>query len=111
MFDFTNYRDHPEQREYLVVLFYIEEQADFFESLLKQEGLFYERDREEEDDKTTYYFAVKRQDRKRVLYLNNVTIGKFRERFIPSFWLRWIVFIVSAVVVTLAIWGYVRDQL
>lgn len=42
LFNLTNYRDHPEDKDYIVFFHYNMEQANYFESLLKKEEIEYE---------------------------------------------------------------------
>lgn len=109
MFDFTNYRDHPGDSKYFVIHYAIAEQADFYESLLKSKNLFYERYNKQEEGRSVYYFAIKKSEEQVALHLNNIAIGKFRSRFIPDKGLRWIVFIISFVVLSVAIIGFVKS--
>ena len=110
MIDFTNYREHPERKKFLVYHFYREAQADYFEGLLKDHDIWYERANEEEEEKAIYFFGIRKDDKGKVERLNNLAIGKFRDRFIPYRWLRWITVLVSIVILGLAIAGFLLDR-
>lgn len=104
--DFTNWQDHPANRKYVVFKYHRPEQADFFENLLREEGFDYERFDDEEEER--YLIAAPKSAEKRLLYLNNVTIGKFRNKFIPNKGFRLLVMLISAIVLALAFIGYFR---
>ncbi len=105
--DFTNFRDHPTQ-EYIIVFHYYEkERSEYFMELLRKEDIWFESDMDR-SGKTVYYVATKRVDFKRTEYLNNLTIGKFRKKFIADKPLRILVFIISALILTLAILGAIK---
>lgn len=108
--DLTNYREHPTQKSYQVVHFSIEEQADFFENLLTESNITYERHNEEKLNRTIYYFAVRNSDMTVVKNLNNIALGKFRSPFIPTSPLRWIVLTISFIVLALAIIGAIKNS-
>lgn len=101
-FDITNWQNHPSNRRYVVFKYHRIEQADYFEQLLIQEGFEYERHNEEE----RYLIAAPKVAEKRLLYLNNLAIGKFRNKFIPNKGFRLFVLLISAVVLGLAFAGY-----
>ncbi len=103
-FDITNWQNHPSNRRYVVFKYHRIEQADYFEQLLIQEGFEYERHNEEEQER--YLIAAPKAAEKRLLYLNNLAIGKFRNKFIPNKAFRLLVLIISAVVLGLSFVGY-----
>ncbi|MEM9024066.1 MAG: hypothetical protein AAGB22_10010 [Bacteroidota bacterium] len=106
-----NYYDHPDQPKYMVYRFYGEEQAAYFEALLRDEGIWYERNIEtDEDDEPTYYYGVHKSDEKATQRLNSLTLAKFKTPFIGVAWLRWTILLVSLGLVTLAIAGYLLDR-
>jgi len=83
LIDLTNYRNHPTRKDIRVFFFKEMKRADYFEQLLKEKSLFYEKFVEKED-KLKIYFGVKRTDFGVIKELNNLAIGKFRESFIPN---------------------------
>lgn len=105
--DFTNFRDHPTQENAIVFHYYEKERFDYFVNLLVKEGIWHETD-VDRSQKVIYYVGTKRVDFKRTEYLNNLTIGKHRNKFIADRNLRILVFIISAAVLTLAILGAIK---
>lgn len=110
-FDFTNFQDHPSNRNYLVFKFHRAEQADYFEGLIHEDAIPYERhDDTDNPEKVWYYFAVPKKHEERLRYLNNLAIGKYRNKFIPDPVFRAFVFVISAIVLSLAIIGYLKSR-
>lgn len=105
--DLTNYREHPTHKNYTVFFYDSKEQAEYFESLLKANNIWFESDGEGGDD-GKFFVAIKKLDENKVLRLNNLAIGKYRNKFIPNTFLRWFVIIISVVVLALALVGYLR---
>lgn len=102
-FNLTNYHDHPQNSYYTVFFFRTQDQADHFESLLKENGIEYEKaDKEEED--TKYFFAVRNDVRKDAIRLNYLVSAKFRKPFLPRR-AGWLVVILTLAAIALAIIG------
>ena len=110
LFDFTNYREHPTQKEYQVFHFVRKDQANFFENLLIEHKIGFERENDPQEKGMVYYFAIKRSDLKVVEKLNDMTIGQYRDKFIPNSGLRWFVLIVGMLAISMAIAGYVKSH-
>ena len=109
--DFTNYRKHPTDRRYLVYHYTKKAQADYFEHLLVESKLFFERHEENREGKgVTYYFAIKRVDEKNVAHFNNLAIGRYRNRFIPDNTLRYFVIAISIIAISLAVIGFILKE-
>lgn len=100
----VNIKDHPTNQKKRVFFFKEEQQAAYFERLLIEEKLFYEKQIDVEGDQTIY-FGVKSSDFEKVKKLNYLTIGHFRKPFIPDKAFRTILIIVSLFVLGLAIAG------
>lgn len=111
MFDFTNFRDHPHHFNEELFFFYYLERADYLERLLIEHKIEFERREEVDENKNVpvYYFIVNKRHRKQMRYLNNLTIGHFRNPFIPDRWMRWALYIFSALVMALAILGFYKS--
>jgi len=108
--DFTNFRNHPSDRSYVVFHYSKKPQADYFEHMLVESKFFFERHEEVRSGKgTTYYFAVKRVNLDAISHLNNLAIGRYRKRFIPDNIMRWVVIVISAIAVGLAVVGYLKS--
>lgn len=104
--DFSNISDHPSNEHYNVYRFYIREQADYFESLVKAEDVPYERHDDEEEAKHVYYFGIAKRLERRVLTINNLAIGKYREPFIQNQLGAWILVAVVVIILAVAVTGY-----
>ncbi len=104
--DFTNWRQHPTNPEYRVFFFHKEEQAAYFEKLLTDRNMIFERHDEQEEDKIRYFFAVQKRHWKEVAELNNIAIGKFRKRFIPDNIMQWVILVIGFGILALAFLGW-----
>lgn len=85
-----NYRVHPTNNRYYVFNYRDKQQADYFEQLLKEKNISYERDILEGDN-VKYVFGIKKQDMSVARKLNYLAVGKYREKFIPNKYFRWVV--------------------
>ncbi len=101
-FDITNWQDHPSNRRYVVFKYHRIDQANYFQELLEREGFEFERHDEEE----RYLIVAPKTAEKKLLYLNNLAIGKYRNKFIPNKGFRLLVLIISAIVLGLAFVGF-----
>ena len=110
LLDFTNFRDHPTHKDFIVFHFKRADQAGFFENLLIEHKVTYERFDENLETGMVYYFGVRRSYFKQVEKLNNITIGQYRDKFIPGSTLRWIVIVFGISVTALAIAGYLKSR-
>jgi hypothetical protein len=107
----TNIRNHPADERYFILHFSKPGQGDYFESLLKEKGIFYERGEIEGKTRVLDAFAIKRLDFDKVRNLNYLALGKFRNKFIPDKSFRIIVFLISIVLMTLALLGaYLKNN-
>jgi len=110
LLDFTNYRVHPTQKSFQVFHFARADQAGFFENLLIEQKIEYERHNDNKDKGIVYYFAIKKKYFKQVEKLNNMTIGQYRSKFIANSTMRWLIIIIGTLALTLAIVGYVKNH-
>lgn len=101
---FVNINDHPTNRNLQVFFFKENTLANYFECMLIEEKVWYEKQIDEEGDKTIY-FGIKRHDFTKVKKLNYLTHGRFRKKFIPDTFFRTLVISISLLVVGLAIAG------
>lgn len=104
MLSMINFQDHPTNRNMEVFFFKQEIHAAYFERLLNEHNLFYEKQIDTESDQTIY-FGVKKTDFKEAKRLNYLTIGHFRKPFIPDVFFRYFIIIISIIVLSLAIIG------
>jgi len=99
---FTNFQDHPTNDQYKIFKYRIAEQADYFQSLLEEKKIFFERD-DEPSDNYSHYFAIKKVDSRRVYKLNHLALGRYRKPFVKERWARWAILLVGAAIVATAI--------
>ena len=110
-FDFTNWRNHPTRKKYLVFFFKTEAESNYFEALLIEHKIWFEKGDNDESQKARYLFAINRDDLGRVKNLNNLTIGKYRKPFMPNKVFKYIVMVISFIVLLLAVIGFVLVEL
>ena len=105
LFNLTNYRDHPENKDYKVFFFYNLEQGNYFKQLLEQEPLEYELFIEEEA-KPIMLFGIRKRHFKQARDLSDLSYAKFKKPFIGNKWIRFAVlgFTIGAIII--AIIGY-----
>ncbi len=101
---FVNIKEHPSNRNKKVFYFKEEKQANYFQELLEEKQLKYERQVDSEGDQTIY-FGVLAGDFKQAKKMNYLTHGKFRKPFIPDPLFRYFLIIVTLFVLGLAILG------
>lgn len=107
MINLTNYRDHPSERGYVVFFYTDFQMANYFEELLVEEDIPYERAVDQETGAKRYLFGVHKKHQQKLLKLNDLAIGKFRKPFIGSAVLRWIILGITAAMLLLGILGYI----
>jgi len=105
LFNLTNYRDHPENKDYLVFFFYNFEQGYFFEHLLNQNTIAHEMFIEE-GEKPIMLFGVRKRNFKEVLELSNLSYTEFKKPFIAHKWARFAILGFTIAAVLVAIIGY-----
>lgn len=111
LLDFTNYRDHPTHKDFLVFHYKRADQAGFFENLLIEHKVEYERfDDLDKAGEKIYYFGIRRSFFKEVEKLNNITIGQYRDKFIPQAAVRWVVVVVGLAAMAIAVLGYIKSR-
>jgi len=102
----TNHQDHPTNPHYKVFFFYKKEEADFFENLLKERNIWYEKDEEFTRGKTMYLFGIKKTNVREVDKLNFLTIGTFRKPIFENKYLRYGVVAFGIFLVILGVVSY-----
>lgn len=108
LFRIKNYNVHPNDRKYWVFFFSDHSMAEFFESLLKENSIEFEKDIREDLVKRELY-GIHKRDLERVLVLNNIAIGKFRKPFIEDPTLRYVIIAISILAVGLGIYGFLNN--
>jgi len=74
----TNHRDHPTYKAYKVFFFRKREEADYFEKLILEKNIKYEKGSEETEKGLLYLFGIRKTDLRTVIRLNYIAIGKYR---------------------------------
>lgn len=103
MINLTNLKDHPHDPHRMAYFFKHNEHANYFEGLLVEYKIKYEKHVEEEIN----YFIIKKSDRKTTDRLNYLCIGKFRKPFIPDKLFGYVLIVISFLILALAITGAV----
>lgn len=101
----VNNQAHPTRPGYIVYHFKFEEHAAYFEELLKEQDLFYERFDEVRDDEDVFWFGVRDQDHDAVEIINYTVKGKFRKPMIKDKGARYVIVAFGVIVVLIAIIG------
>lgn len=108
MINITNFNEHPTRKAYTIFHFFTFERANYFEELLKEQQIWYESDIDEKESKTTYFFGVKNADFKKAQQINYLVRAKYRKPTIPYKPLRIVIYILSLILLTLAIIGFFK---
>jgi len=110
LFNLTNYREHPEEKDYQVFFFYHMEQGRFFESKLLEEGISYEQVIEEERDKPIMLFGVHKRDFRRALVQNDLSFAAYKKPFISNRFVRYSILVITIALVIFALFGYYLSE-
>jgi hypothetical protein len=106
----ANYKNHPTNEYYKVFFFYKKEQADYFATLLKDNNIWFEQDEAERAGEPMYLFGIKKKDLDSVHKLNNIAIGKFRPKLIPSKSGRIALVVFGLLIIALSVIGYLKSR-
>ncbi|HET6245844.1 MAG: hypothetical protein H0V01_12315 [Bacteroidetes bacterium] len=110
MIDFTNYKIHSTKKDFMVFHFDHKDQSLYFEQLLTQNNLFFEKHLENEKNFLVYY-GIRKSDFTKVNELNNISNGKFRKPFISDKYLRYTVLSLFFIMMALAVTGMIVNAL
>lgn len=112
-FNLTNYRVHPSREDHYIFFFQRDDTADSFEEMLKENGHFYQRDKEDDEEREIqrHLFAIKRHELEYVKKLNYTAIGTHRTNFISDPIIRWGLFAIFALAMGMAVWGFIVTNL
>jgi len=77
---------------------------------LTEQAIWYEKHEEVEEERTIVFFGVKKADQQKGKHLNNLAIGKYRDKFIPFKAARIFVIILGLLIVLAAIVGYLFSR-
>lgn len=106
----TNYRDHPANNLYKVFFFHNKEMANYFEMLLLEHKISFEKDVEEGTERTYTLYAVRKNDLKVAMKLNYLTLGKFRKPFVGNTGFKIILIFFTLLSIGIAIVGYLKGR-
>ena len=106
----TNHKDHPTNKAYKVFFFYQEDKALYFEKLLIENNLFFERGEENSNKRLVYLFGIRKTDNQKALQLNYETLGEFRSPLIKQRWGRIVVITFCLLLIIFAIISYLQNQ-
>ena len=106
-FKYKNFELHQRQRAYVVFYFYAMDPADYFESLLIEHDIPYERGRGKDLVKR-HLIGVHRDYQAKAEELNDITCNFFRKPFLGTNTLRNVVLIFTFVILILALIGYFK---
>lgn len=100
----VNFQEHPTNRNKKVFFFSKPEHAAYFETLLIEKTIKFEKQIDTEGDQRIYY-GIHIGSFEEAKQLNYLTIGKFRNKFIPDAFFRYLLITISILVVGLGIVG------
>lgn len=106
----TNHQDHPTNNAYKVFFFYIKEQADYFENLLKENGIKYELGEDVKNGKPIYMFGVLQTDLDTVKELNYLALGKFRRPIFGNKINQYFILFLGAAILIFAIISFIMNS-
>lgn len=118
----VNYKEHPVDNRYKVFNFNTKAEADYFEQLLNEKKITYEKDQEKVEDKavinlvpsegkmmTMFLFAVNQRDFDKAQKANYLVSAKFRQPTIKNKYLRIGLLVFFFIVLTLGIVSYMMS--
>lgn len=118
----VNYKEHPVDNRYKVFNFNTKAEADYFEQLLNEKKITYEKDQEKVEDKavinlvpsegkmmTMFLFAVNQRDFDKAQKANYLVSAKYRQPTIKNKYLRIGLLVFFFIVLTLGIVSYMMS--
>lgn len=106
----VNYRQHPTNVNFIVYRFADLERANSFESLLKENKLWYERSNPEADEKQIYLIAVEKKHFSKTQKLNFITEAKHKKHIIPNRFFRNLFVLLMLAILIFASLGYCSSR-
>jgi hypothetical protein len=103
LFRLVNYQEHPSNNTYMVFNFSHMEKADYFESLLVENEIVFEKHLDDEREDPVVYYGVKKNRFKEVSRLNFMASAKFRKPMIQNRYVGYAFLIFMISLITLAI--------
>lgn len=105
MIEYKNFEDHHKQRNFTVFYFYAKEPADYFEALLIEQDIPYERGTGQ-DLIRRHLFGIHKSYQEKAEELNNLTGNHFRKPFLGDMKFRNLVLIFTLIVILIALIGF-----
>ena len=117
----VNYKDHPTDNRYVVFNFNSIEEANYFEELITEKRIKFEKDEElmadntllsytqnpsQREKSTTYLFGISQRDFKKAQQANFLVNAKFRDFLFKKKIVRWTLVIFFLGILGFAIAGY-----
>ncbi|MBT4776469.1 MAG: hypothetical protein HOH13_01835 [Crocinitomicaceae bacterium] len=110
-FQLTNYKDHPKNNLYKVFFFREKKRADFFENLLIEKKIPYEKDLDDFKNEPLYLFGVGKSYLSATLECNFLTMAEFRQPLLgANKWFRYGIVIFSVLLLIVALFGLVLSE-
>jgi hypothetical protein len=106
---YGNYEIHHKQRQFMVFYFYAKDHADYFEALLIEAEIPYERG-SGKDMLRRHLFGVHQSHLNQANALNNQTGHFFRKPFLGDNLTRYVVLIATLAVLCIALIGWWKSQ-
>ncbi len=106
----TNYYDFPGDNRYTVFRFTETEHADYFESLLIEAEIVFERHIDSDSDYEKILFGISKRFGKEALRCNFLTHAKYRSPFIPNRIFKYTLVILTLAIIILGILGYINSN-
>ncbi len=106
----VNYVKHPTNADYIIFRFADDERANSFEEFLVSENIWFEKDDEKKHTAKYILFGIHKRDFKQASKANFAVEAKHKKPFIPYKGFRYFMLLFSAIVMTLAVIGYCKQQ-
>lgn len=107
----VNYKTHPTDNRYKIFNFNSKDEADYFESLLTEKGIWFEKDVEQLETNTPLYlFGINSNDFEKVQKANFLVSAKHRQPTIKNNFARYALVIFFIFIVTIGLIGYIKAQ-
>jgi hypothetical protein len=110
LMSWVNHQPHPTRPGYMVYHYKDAEHARYFQELMEERALFYERFDENRDGEEVYWFGVRDQDQDAVEIINYTVKGKFRKPLIRDKGARYVILGLGLIMVLLAIVGAIMSN-
>lgn len=109
LFNLTNYRDHPDNKNYKVFFHYNMEQAEYFKTLLIEENIDFEAFLEKESKQDVMLFGIHKRDFRRALLQNEMSYAKYKKPFIQNKAIRYTVLFFTLILFIIALIGFIKS--